>query len=69
MVERWQKDAEGIINFVCPNGFLHVVVGTDQGHVYIDRFILRHPRRTGRCISSGYQAQPAGYLVLSRENV
>lgn len=30
MVERWQKDAEGIIIFVCPNVFLHVVVGTDR---------------------------------------
>ena len=30
MVERWQKDAEGTIIFVCPDVFFHIVVGTDR---------------------------------------
>ena len=55
MVERWQKDAEGIIIFVCSGLFIQIVVHINCDPD-IDRPILCCRCRTGRCVDSGHQA-------------
>ena len=68
MVERWQKDADGILIFVSPcvsNPCCFVINWND-----IDRPILCCRRRTPRCDRPGLEAKQPGYLrVLSWEHI
>ena len=70
MVERWQKDAEGIIIFV-RSDFCFQTSNTclPKGH-HIDWFILCGRCYTGDGLDAGPQAKLTRYFcVLSRENV
>ena len=68
MVERWQKDAHGILIFVHPKITFHSVVC--QFESSIERSIFRRHRCTRRHIYPRPPAQLAGYVrFLSWENV
>ena len=65
MVERWQKDAEGIIIFVRSDSYFQTPNAClPKGH--IDRFILCRRCYTGDGLDAGPQAKLTRYLrVLS----
>jgi len=66
MAERWQKDAEGIIIFVCHRVAFHTAANSFKSQ--LDRFVLCGRRCVCGCFSPGPQTQLAGYFrVLSRE--
>jgi len=66
MAERWQKDAEGIIIFVCHEIAFHTAANSFKSR--LDRFVLCGRRCVCGCISPRPQTQLAGYFrVLSRE--
>ena len=69
MVERWQKDAEGIIIFV-RSGFCFQTSNACLPKGHIDWFILCRRCYTGDGLDAGPQAKLTRYLrVLSREDV
>ena len=68
MVERWQKDADGILIFVSPCVGIHIALSINRST--IDRFILC----CSRCITFGDRPRPeakqSGYLcILSWEHL
>ena len=68
MVERWQKDADGIVIFVRPKVTFHFVMCQFESST--ERSIFRRRRYTRRHINSRPPAQPTGYVrFLSWENV
>jgi hypothetical protein len=68
MVERWQKDADGILIFVSPCIGIHIVLCVNWNT--IDRSILCCRRRTPRCDRPGPQAKQSGYLrILSWQHL
>jgi hypothetical protein len=68
MVERWQKDADGILIFVSPCFGNHIVLCMNWNT--IDRSILCRRRRTPRCDRPGPEAKQPGYLcILSWEHL
>ena len=72
MVERWQKDADGILIFVSPSYcvVVHVVSLININWNIIDWSILCCGRRTSRCDRPGPEAKQSGYLrVLSWEHL
>ena len=62
MVERWQKDADGILIFVSPCACIHIVVCINWNH--IDWSILCCCRWTSRCHRPGPQAEQSGYFCF-----
>ena len=68
MVERWQKDADGILIFVSRCVVVHAALSINCDH--IDRSILRCRCRTPRCDRPGPEAKQPGYVcVLSWEHL
>jgi hypothetical protein len=68
MVERWQKDADGILIFVSPRVGIHAGLCIN-GNI-IDRFILRCSRYTPRRNHPGPEAKQSGYFgILSWEHL
>jgi hypothetical protein len=68
MVERWQKDADGILFFVSPR--ISVLVFFCMNWITIDRSILCRSRRAPCRNRSGPQAKQSGYLgLLPREHL
>jgi len=67
MVERWQKDADGILIFVSPH------IGIYTFHINwnaIDRSILCRSRRPPCCYRPGPEAEQSGHLrVLPWEHL
>ena len=62
MVERWQKDADGILIFVSPRIGIRLSLLINWN--IIDRFILCRSRCTPRRDSPGPQAEQSGYLRI-----
>jgi hypothetical protein len=60
MVERWQKDAEGILFFVSPRVGIRLSLHINWNT--IDRSILCCSRCTPCCDSPGLEAKQPGYL-------
>ena len=68
MVERWQKDADGILFFVSPRFAIFLSLHINWNT--IDRSILRCSRCPPCCYRPGPQAKQSGYLrVLSRQHL
>jgi hypothetical protein len=62
MVERWQKDADGIIIFVSPCPAIHIVLPTNWNTLV--RFIFRLSRRTPFRDRRGPEAKQPRYLCI-----
>jgi hypothetical protein len=62
MVDRWQKDADGILFFVRPCVCIHIYFHIDWDT--IDRSILCRSRCTPCCDSPGPEAKQSGYLRI-----
>jgi hypothetical protein len=68
MVERWQKDADGILIFVSPR--ISVLVIFCMNRITIDRSILCRSRRAPCGNRPGPQTKQSGYLgLLSRKHL
>jgi hypothetical protein len=68
MVDRWQKDADGILIFVSPCVGDHIVLYINWN--IIDRSILCRSRRTPCCDRPRPEAKQPGYLcILSWEHL
>ena len=68
MVERWQKDADGILIFVSPCVRIHIVLCINWNT--IDRSILCCSCCTPCCDRPGPEAEQSGYLcILSWEHL
>ena len=68
MVERWQKDADGILIFVSPR--VAICLSLHINWNAIDRSILRRRRCPPRCYRPGPETKQSGYLrVLSRQHL
>ncbi len=64
MVERWQKDAEGILIFVSPGPVVDIRSAFGINGKIIDRFILRCCRCAPCRDSPGPEAKQSGYLRI-----
>ena len=62
MVERWQKDADGILFFVSPRIGAHIYLRINWNT--IDWFILCRGRCAPRCDRPGPEAEQSGYLCV-----
>ena len=62
MVERWQKDADGILIFVSPR--VAIRLSLDMNWNTIDRSVLCCSRRTPCRDSPGPEAEQSGYLRI-----
>ena len=62
MVERWQKDADGILIFVCP--FVRIRIFSHINWNTVDRSVLCRSRRPPCCYRPGPQAEQSGYLRI-----
>ena len=68
MVERWQKDADGILIFVSPRVNIRPYLRINWNT--IDRSILGLSRSFPCCDNSGLEAKQSGYLlILPREHL
>ena len=68
MVERWQKDADGILIFVSPCFAIHVDLCVNWNTA--DRSILCRGRHTPWCDRPGPEAKQSGYFrILSWEHL
>ena len=62
MVERWQKDADGILIFVSPRVGIRPSLRINWNT--IDRSILGLGRSLPCCDNSGLEAKQPGYLLI-----
>jgi hypothetical protein len=62
MVERWQKDADGILFFVSPRISAHISLRINWNT--IDWFILCRGRCAPCCHRPGPEAEQSGYLCV-----
>ena len=62
MVERWQKDADGILIFVSPCVANHIVLCINRN--IIDRLILCRSRCSPCCDRPRPEAKQSGYLSI-----
>jgi hypothetical protein len=62
MVERWQKDADGILIFVSPRIVIHLSLHINRST--IDRSIFCRSRCTPCCDGPGPEAEQSGYLRI-----
>ena len=62
MVERWQKDADGILIFVRPCGSIHIFFHINRNN--IDRFILCRSRCPPCCYRPGLETEQPGHLRI-----
>ena len=68
MVERWQKDADGILIFVSSHVAISLSLHTNRN--IIDWFILRRSRCPPCCYRPGPETNQSGYLrVLPRQHL
>ena len=68
MVERWQKDADGILIFVSPH--IGIYISFHINWNTIGRSILCRSRCPPRCYRPGPQAEQSGHLgILSLEHL
>ena len=62
MVERWQKDADGILIFVSPHVGIHLSLHINWNT--IDRSILRCSRCPPCCYRPGPETKQSGYIRI-----
>jgi hypothetical protein len=62
MIERWKKDADGILIFVSTSVSIHIVLCINRNT--IDWSILRFRCCTPRCDRPGPEAEQSGYLCI-----
>ena len=68
MVERWQKDADGILIFVSPH--ISIYISFPINWNVVDRSILCRSRRPPCCYRPGPQTEQSGHLrILPRKHL